>query len=83
MTLVSRMNVLAEELLIMIEAIPGFGKRECQGEAVDAAERLAMLRFDIEIQTVNNDRLGKGCAEKGLQRTEHQLLLSTFSHPAC
>lgn len=82
MTLVSRMNVLTEELLIMIEAIPGFGKRECQGKAVDAAERPAVFRFDIEIQAVNNDRLIKHCTEIGLQRIEHQLLLPAFGHPA-
>lgn len=40
-----------------------------------------MLRFDKEVQAVKDDRLIECCAEKGLQRTEHQLLLPAFGHP--
>lgn len=49
---------------------------------MDTAERLAVLRFDKEVQAVKDDRLIECCTEKGLQRTEHQLLLPAFGHPA-
>jgi len=41
-----------------------------------------MLRFDIEIQTVNNHRLGECRTENVLEGTVDQFLLPAFGHPA-